>query len=345
MKFVLLAACVAVSLSIPMVQAPAAGAATVPFQRGVTMGEWGQSAYQPRAVRQAVKRLRRMNVDTVTLFVVYMQSGETSNSVRRGSLTARDRNLVKAIREARKAGLRVVLRPYVDREDHGWRGQIKPGSVDAWFRSYSNFIVRYARIAQRERVKGLVVGSEMVSLSPYGSAWRALVARVRSVFGGFVSYQANWDEFEAVSWWDVVDVISISAYFPLSLSPNPSVAELATGWRNFVDQTGAVRQWFNQVDAVRLRFAKPVVFGEIGYLPVTGTAVKPWDTGVAGTPTATAQSRPYQAAFDVWYRVPWFRGFHWWIFPPNGKFAGRKNGHEPASATLEVLKRNYGSGP
>jgi hypothetical protein len=343
---VLLLALTVFASAIGLVAASApAHAAPVPFQRGVTVGEWGPTAYQPATMKKSFKRLRKLHVNTVTLFVVYMQRDGSSNSVGPGSETVSTGHLVKAIRLAKAAGLRVILRPYVDRDDAGWRGDITPASVDGWFASYSSFVLKYAKLAQKQRVSGFVVGSELVSMSGLADRWRGLTAGVRGAFRGFVSYQANWDEAVHVTWWDAVDAISISGYYPLSAEPDPTVATLAGGWKGFVESDGKVQNWFGQVDALRTHFGKPVFFGEIGYRPVTGTAGRPWSTDRFGSFSSTAQVNPYEAAFQVWYRVPWFRGFEWWIVPPQKRPVSQTSsaGHEPLPAALQVLKRYYGA--
>jgi len=337
---VLLPLCAAVCL----LAAGSASAAPVPYQRGVTVGEWGPTAYEPVATKASFKRLRKLHVDTVTLFAVYMQAGERSNSVRPGSETVVTRRLVKAIRSARSAGLRVILRPYIDRDDGGWRGAINPQSVDAWFSSYARFVRTYARLAQKEKVVGFVVGSELTTVSGEADRWRALVRSVRDRFKGFVTYQANWDEAERVAWWDALDTISISAYYPLSTAPDPTTAELVAGWTTYVGPfASGGANWFARIDALRQRFGKSVFFGEIGYRPRTFTSNRPWDTGSFGTPSSSAQTRGYEAALRVWSSVSWFRGFEWWLVAPNAKLAPASNGgHEPTGPALKVLKRFYG---
>jgi hypothetical protein len=44
-------------------------------------------------------------------------------------------------------------------------------------------------------------------------------------------YGCNWyPNVTAVNWWDAVDLIGVSAYFPLSSSTNPSLDELKNSW-------------------------------------------------------------------------------------------------------------------
>jgi hypothetical protein len=314
----------------------AAGAQAAPplgFQRGITVGEWGRTGYEPVRTARLMRTLARTyHVNTVTLFVVWEQADATSTVVAPGYRTVPTANLVAAIRSAHAAGLRVILRPYVDVADGGWRGGIVPSSPPTWFASYTRFVLKYADLARRERVTGLVVASEMSALSSSADQWRALVARVRRHFTGFLTYQANWDEATRVAWWSSLDAISISAYYPLADHPSASVAQLVAGWR----------RWYAQIDRMRQLTGKPVMFGEIGYRTVTTAAVEPWV--ITGAPfSAAAQRNAYEAALRVWYRVPWFAGFEWWYLPPQRALVAGFTGadHRPAPGTLQLLSRWY----
>lgn len=309
----------------------------VPFQRGVTMAEFGPYGLPPVATKAKFRYLKRNDgVNSVTLLVVWMQADKTSTDIQPGSETVREDRLTAAIKAAHKVGLKVVLRPYVDIYSGSWRGDIAPASVPAWFASYRKFILHYAGLAQRLRVQGFIVGSELETMAQYTADWQSLIGKVRSRFKGWLSYEANWDGFRRVPFWSLLDAIDVSAYFPLADHPYPSVAELVQGWH----QLGS-KSWFDQVAAAHRRYGKPVFFGEIGYRTVAGAAMMPFDKG-DGPPSNSAQTRAYLAAFKVWYRVPWFRGFHWWYIPSKGSLEGLFGGdYVPTAGTERVLRSWY----
>ena len=321
-----------------------AAAATVPFERGVTVGEWGPTAYEPTATKRTFRTLKgAFGVDNVTLFVVWEQKDAKSTRIGPARRAAPRRRIAAAIAAARRAGLRVTLRPYLDRLDGGWRGQIAPSSLARWFKSYEQFILEFARVAQAHRVNTFVVGSEMVSLSGQSARWRRLVKRVRSRFHGTVTYQANWDEARNVSWWDALDSISISAYYPLTRTPSPSVAEIVTGWKQYHGDAPRPVDWVAQVRELHNRYRKPVVFSEIGYRAVSRATAQPWNIGSLGPRSPQTQANAYEAAFRVWYRIPWFRGFNWWYVSPQPSLVQGLPGsdHRPGPAALRALKRWY----
>jgi hypothetical protein len=327
-----LGAAAACALALALMPATASGA-DVPFMRGITVGEWGPSAYPPKKTRALMRSLARRHVDTVTLFVVWTQAAKESTVVTPGEKTAPIANLRAAIRSARAAGLRVVLRPYLEPVPANvWRGAIQPASVPQWFASYRRFILRYADLARREKVRGLTVGTEMVSLSDETEHWRALIAAVRRRFKGFVTYQANWDETDRVRFWSALDAVSISAYYPVARAPGASVSQIMSGWLD----------WQDKVEALHAASGRPVMFGEIGYRTVETTAVTPWDIEPARFSVA-AQLAAYEAALRFWYAVPWFAGFHWWYVAPQREIvAGRRGAdHRPTTGALQLLARWY----
>jgi hypothetical protein len=238
--------------------------------------------------------------------------------------------------------MRVVLRPYLELEQ-GWRGAVAPRSHATWWREYRRFILFYARLARSERAEGLVIGTEMRSLSSAAGRWRALVREVRRSFRGWVTYQANWDEFEDVTWWGALDVISISAYFPLVSESAQGVDELMAGWRGMTGR----RDWTAAVESFAARQRQPVFFGEIGYRPLASSPSRPWDIEAEGRTDPATQAAAYEAALRVWFRRPSFRGMHWWYVAPNpAGVAGRPGAdHAPTTAARRVLRMWYRRGP
>src|SRR2546430_15981811 len=94
--------CAALALVLTVALAPATAHAkpAVPFQRGMTVGEWGPSAYAPNKTATLLRSLKRKHVDTVTLFVVWMQQDGTSTAIAPADKTAPRPNLGQAIRAA-----------------------------------------------------------------------------------------------------------------------------------------------------------------------------------------------------------------------------------------------------
>ncbi|GAC1582158.1 MAG: hypothetical protein NVS3B18_15670 [Candidatus Dormibacteria bacterium] len=242
----------------------------------------------------------------MTLIAVATQAGASSDNVSPGADTVTSRRLVHAIRAARVRGMQVILKPYVDVSGGQWRGTIHPRSVARWFATYDRFILTYANLAEREHVNGLVIGTEMESLAGEADHWRALAAAARRRFGGWITYQANHDGLERISWWDAVDAISVSAYFPLSTNLDATLGDLEGGWQGPLAR----------LRSLATRWQRPLLFGEVGYRTIRGNSSRPWDVELRGSFSVNAQLIAYRAALAVWEHEPAFRGFEWWFASP-----------------------------
>ncbi|MBX3275882.1 MAG: hypothetical protein KF729_36830 [Sandaracinaceae bacterium] len=241
--------------------------------RGVALGlfatdpEWD---YGPM-----LRELRARGASDVLLVVQLSQRDRfSSDLVMRPGHAPSEAALTRTIRDARARGLRVGLMPIVhllERRAEEWRGQLTPADgLDTWFARYGELVLGLAALAEREGVTRLVVGSELSSLEPYDARWRALVAAVRLRFSGALAYSANWDRLDDVRFWDALDEIGLTAYFPLSHGDEaPSAAALARAW----ERPRA------RIAALARRHGRPVVLTEVGYPSRRGAARAPWDDG------------------------------------------------------------------
>lgn len=83
-------------------------------------------------------------------------------------------SVLEEIRSARKAGLSVVLIPRVALDhsfpanDQLWHGMIMPtgeAALRSWFEKYRRFLLKWAEVAEQEKVDIYAVGSELKSLT------------------------------------------------------------------------------------------------------------------------------------------------------------------------------------
>ncbi len=101
----------------------------------------------------------------------------------------------------------------------------------------------------------------------YEAFWRDLVTQVRRRYNGLVSYGANFDQFQEVGFWDVLDFVAVNAYFPLSvygLEPEARVDRMASAWRRIAAELALVGD------------SRPVVLVELGWTRRLGSTVRPY---------------------------------------------------------------------
>ena len=250
--------------------------------------------------------------------------------------TLPDERMRGLIRRARARGLEVMLFPilWVEHRKIGeWRGTLAPIDPDAWWDSYTRFVLHYARMAQEEGATIFSIGSELASLELEEPRWRALIAQVRAVFGGRLIYSANWDHYAEVPFWDALDLVGLTAYYELTKDPDASVGELTGAWRKIRD---ALLDWREQA-----HITAPLVFTELGYPSIDGTATAPWDYTRRTVVDLEEQRRCLEAFRRAWgHRADLGGVFFWnWFGPGGPKDRWYTLKGKPA---LDVVKRWYG---
>jgi hypothetical protein len=106
--------------------------------------------------------------------------------------------------------------------------------------------------------------------------WRELIAGVRQVYRGRLTYAANFDQYREVAFWPDLDLIGINAYFPLrdvtrpAGTPEDLRIALLEGWRTILGDLDAFRH-------ERGIGGMEVLFTEIGYARHVGSTLEPWN--------------------------------------------------------------------
>lgn len=103
--------------------------------------------------------------------------------------------------------------------------------------------------------------------------WRRLIAEVREVYHGPLTYAANFDQYHEVGFWDALDIMGINAYFPLretldNLSEEELQVRHVQGWQEVFQSIAGFQK--------RLSNEMPVVFTELGYTRRRGSTLEPW---------------------------------------------------------------------
>ncbi|MDF2835900.1 MAG: glycosyl hydrolase family 53 [Paenibacillus sp.] len=319
---------------------------TRPFFKGMTYG-WGaeRGEYrQPYAV-DSLRKLSETGSDWIALSFWTYQDHVYSTSIPFDyGYTMTDRDIEFAVKEAKALGLKVCLKPVVNSRDGIWRAHIGfPDDAagepywDAWFKSYANFICHYAELAEELGCEMLCIGCEMVKTESKEGHWRELIERVRGIYSGPIIYNANHGKEEGIDWFDAVDYIGTSAYYPVGKRPGDSVESMIEGWE---EQKA-------KLSALSRKFGKPVVFMEIGCRSALGCATMPWDFLHKELPASEdEQANFYQSALQSFWEEPWFAGFFWWdwstkLYAPEE--AGTNKGFDIyGKKASDVLKQYYG---
>ena len=230
------------------------------------------------SAERALFAAKRLGATTVAIIPFLWQASPSSPDIGDGN-DMPDDVLRQAIRQARKLGLLVVVKPHVW-VPQSWAGAVEPDSEQSWhtwFSRYRGELERIARIAGEEGADGLVIGTELAKTTQRPE-WSDLIAAARTAFPRTLFYVAhNVDEAEIVPFWPLLDAIGVSLYPPLGADQD-RIGRLAV--------MGSVA---DRLDALSKRTGKPVLVGEIGLRSATGAAAKPWESAEERTAPADPQ--------------------------------------------------------
>ncbi len=100
--------------------------------------------------------------------------------------------------------------------------------------------------------------------------WRGLIASVRGLYSGPIGYGSNFDQFFEVGFWDALDAIGVTGYFPLSRygqTGDQLAGAIFESWRGVAEQLE---------ETAAKAGGKPVLFLELGWTRRAGSTVRPY---------------------------------------------------------------------
>jgi len=257
-------------------------------------------------VASQLDHLAQLHVNSVSfVFPIYQANWTATTVYADPTSTPSLANMRAFIRAAHQRHMRVLLRPLMDESSlhpaGKWRGQIAPASTSAWFDSYTSLVLGYAQLAQSEHAEIIDIGTEFDSLQSDSQRWLNLVAALRHVYSGQLTYSANWAiQYPAFGW--ALDFLSIDAFFPLSAPVNATQQQLVAAWS----------PWIARANGFAYNFGRHVVFTELGTTSEVGSFQTPWlwshNTGLS----LEAQRLYYASACQALKgRIS---GMYWWEY-------------------------------
>lgn len=271
------------------------------FVKGVTFAPFApKGALSDDCAAQSLERLAaRTGANMIMLVPAAMQETAQSEKIDYHSdATMSDDELKRTIDHAQRLGLWVALKPTVNCLNGTWRAHINFFDEDVpcepkwgnWFASYTDFQLHFAKIAQESGCRMFLPGCEMVQSERRETQWRALLSELRGAFHGLLSYNTDKYQEHNVRWWDAVDVISSSGYYPLE------------DWERQLDR----------IEPVVRKYGKPFFFAECGCMSVEGSSRIPNDWNLEGRVSPEEQAEWYQAMFTACQKRDWVGGFALW---------------------------------
>ncbi|OBX26794.1 hypothetical protein LX77_02314 [Gelidibacter algens] len=241
--------------------------------------------------------------------------------------------------ELRKKGIKIMLKPQIWVSNGQFTGFIKMTKEEDWKtleKSYSSFILEYARIAQESNFEILCIGTELEGfIDARPNYWKGLITEIKKIYKGKLTYASNWNEYNRTPFWDDIDYIGIDAYFPVDDKQSPTLEASKKGWQKHKIEMKTYSE----------KHDKPILFTEFGYRSSDYAGREPWTVDrVDKQVNLEAQAILTQALFEEFWTEEWFSGgFVWKWFHDYEKVGGPEdNRFTPQNKPAEqVLKTFY----
>jgi len=282
----------------------------------------GDDGYGTPASAASLAELRAMGVDWVSITPFGFLADPQATEIRRLRGES-DERLRAVTAQAHAAGMRVLLKPHLWLRSPHWVGDVAQHDEAGWrafFAAYEELVVHYARLGREAGVDALLVGNELQGTTHREADWRRLIAATRRDFSGPLGYGANYSEAERVPFWDALDFIGVSAYFPLVEEAAPTQRRMVAAWQPILARLGDLsRSWDRRV-----------VFTEIGYPAADWAAWRPWELPADAGSNPRLQADAYAAFLEAAWPQPWLGGAYWWKWFSGAGEHGRQERSDPS---------------
>ena len=318
--------------------------------RGMTFAHEGYDGirgYGGVKVGPSLDSLAKLNVNAIAIVpYTFMRDYSVPTKLpipdRKGSET--DEAVLHSVKEAKARGWTVMLKPQIWLGRGSWPGDVNfetEEDWDLWFAYYEEWILHYAILCEANDIDVLCIGTELVKTTlTHPDKWREIIAKTRKIYGGTVTYAANWgDEFEGFSFWDALDVVGLNSYYPLSKDEHASDSELLDG----------AKEWMVKANNISAKAGKPLWLTEVGFRSAKQAWLNPHASAGDRAKSLECQERCYQALVRATEEAPMLEGMFVWKWPSylgrgqkqrGNRILGRgfTPGGKPAG---EVLKEYY----
>jgi len=322
----LFAVVVAVSLASVSLGCGTEPSPVVPVH-GITFVDWSPGGYATPAADASLTALAATGATDVAILVTTYQASPTADVPRVDDpRTPTPDAVAAACARAEALGLEVTLKLHVDLDDGAWRATIDPRDPKAWFAAYDAFVLAWAKGAEACGASRLVLGTELAGTLHDETQWRELVARVRTVFGGELTYAASWDEADLVPFWDALDRVGVDAYQPVAGETRHGRLDVLAAWQ----------PWLDRMHRLARRTGRPVLLSELGYRSVEGAGRRPW-ASEGGVRDDATQADLYWAALEAMRTPRWLGGVLVWDWPAVPDPALDPTGYTPRDKPAETV--------
>jgi len=250
----------------------------------------------------------------------------------------RSEGVVTSILYAQKKGLKIMLKPHIWVRGQGWAGDLEfadDTGLKIWQNSYREYLFNYAKIADSLGVEMLAIGTELRKLTSQDpDYWNQLIKEIRNVYHGKITYCANWDNYQNITFWSQLDYVGIDAYFPVHEAHTPTVDELSNSFSKLAFKLKLFYKKHN----------KQILFTEYGFRSMDYCTAGHWDQEYRNVAVnLVGQANAFDALFQSIWHQSWFAGGFIWKWHYNHSMAGGKDDSHftPQNKPAEEILSKY----
>lgn len=259
--------------------------------------------------------------------------------------TPTDKDITDFVERAHEKRVKVCLKPMLNSEDGMWRAHIgfpdlNMSDMDIywkeWFKSYTAFLLHYAELAEELNCEMLCIGCEMLGTEHRKEDWTTLINTIRKVYKGKLVYNTNHGHEDSAEWFDKLDYIGTSAYYPVG-AQGITREQMMKEWEKI--------KW--RLNAIAEDRKKKYIFMEIGCRSAKNCSTMPWDFSDLNTEwNEEEQALFYETCLNTFLPEKNFAGVFWWdwgTFMYSDRESAEKNiGYDiHLKAAEQVVKNKY----
>lgn len=290
------------------------------FQTGVVYIQWGQDGYG-RCNKQWQQGLDDIHPKTgarwLEMPITFTQDSQTTTHITQLPTTPDTTSFREGIADAHAMGYHVFVVPLVgiSKGVGRWSGSIHFGSMSdeqRWFDNYWQVFRPYVVAAAQGKADQLAIGTEDEWLEQHAPAsmWNHLIAQIRSIFSGTLTYDINWSSLtkSTPSWIanSAISMVGISEYISL------------LNHRALMDTKSIFPTWQEHIksliDAFATQIGKPIFLSEIGYRNSSDALYNPWEKITTFPHAPELQAAACDAALANVLADPHIQGIYFWAW-------------------------------
>jgi len=284
------------------------------------------NGYGSRKAKQSLKRMAQINTNAIAIVPYsFMRDPRRPDPIpiSNNAGAENDESIICTNYDAHQLGMITLLKPQIWIRS-SWPGDIDMKSEADWdtfFHYYSNWILHYALLAEIHQFDLLCIGVELSEATlQHPDRWRKLIRKVRHVYSGPITYDANWGkEYETLAFWSDLDYMGLSCYYPITQNKNPSRQSLQHSFDDIV----------KKIDKVAKENQRPLLLTEIGFRNVSHPWTLPHAAADGRSVNPVHQERAYRAVFESLKKSTTIAGLFWWKYPTFLTY----NSHNPTGFT------------